>query len=135
MCSSPGVCHLAAVPDNGLAINRGVNAMRGSQAAIAACGNWWRCERSKALAWGFNCREGFTATDDRQPKRPHEALTGGPLQGVRIDPETVRRALRLSCPMAGGDPEASRPTFAGLAKRGIEGAAKLGDARAAGGLI
>ena len=46
-------------------------------------------ERSKALARVFNCREGFTPKDDRLPKRLHEAFTSGPLQGVRVDPETV----------------------------------------------
>jgi len=84
-------------------------------------------ERAKALARAFNCREGFTPKDDRLPQRLHEAFTDGPLKGVRIDPETFQRALRLYHQMEGWDPETGWPTFAKLAELGIEWAAKPGD--------
>jgi aldehyde:ferredoxin oxidoreductase len=84
-------------------------------------------ERAKALARVINCREGFTAKDDRLPKRLHEALPDGPIAGARVDPEIFRRALRLYHQMEGWDPETGWPTFAKLAELGIEWAARPGD--------
>jgi aldehyde:ferredoxin oxidoreductase len=84
-------------------------------------------ERGAALARVINCREGFTPKDDRLPARFHEAFTSGPLNGVRIDPEEFRRALRLYYQMEGWDPDTGWPTFAKLAELGIEWAAKPGD--------
>jgi aldehyde:ferredoxin oxidoreductase len=85
-------------------------------------------ERAKALARAFNCRDGFTSEDDRLPQRLHEAFASGPLAGVRVDPETFRRALQLYYRMEGWDPATGWPTFAKLAELGIEWAAKPGDA-------
>ncbi|MCS7040793.1 MAG: aldehyde ferredoxin oxidoreductase C-terminal domain-containing protein, partial [Caldilineales bacterium] len=42
-------------------------------------------ERAQTLSRLFNLREGFTATDDRLPRRVMEAFTEGPLAGVAID--------------------------------------------------
>jgi len=128
MCSTVGVCLLAAVPNNVLAITQVVNTMR---AVTGWDTSLWEllkvAERSKALARLFNCREGFTPKDDQLPKRLHEAFTSGPLKGVRIDPEKFQRALRLYYQMEGWDPENGWPTFAKLAELGIEWAAKPGD--------
>ncbi len=56
-----------------------------------------------------------------------EAFAEGPLAGVRVEPETFRRALRLYHQMEGWDPESGWPTFAKMAELGIEWAAKPGD--------
>jgi aldehyde:ferredoxin oxidoreductase len=128
LCSSMGVCQLAAAPLDILGLTPVVNAMR---AVTGWDTSLWELikvgERSKALARAFNCREGFTPKDDQLPKRLHEAFTSGPLQGVRIDPESFQHALRLYHQMEGWDPETGWPTFARLAELGIEWAAKPGD--------
>jgi aldehyde:ferredoxin oxidoreductase len=128
LCSCVGVCQLAAVPIDILAITQVVNAMR---AVTGWDTSLWELvkvgERSKALARAINCREGFTAKDDRLPQRLHEAFTSGPLKGVRLDPETFQRALTLYHQMEGWDPETGWPTFAKLAELGIEWAAKPGE--------
>jgi aldehyde:ferredoxin oxidoreductase len=125
LCSCAGVCHLASAPGNAVAVTLIVNAMR-------ALTGWdtslWELlkvgERSKALARVFNCREGFVPDDDRLPKRLHEAFTSGPLAGVRVEPGTFQRALRLYYQMEGWDPATGWPTFARLAELGIEWAAR-----------
>ncbi len=93
LCSCVGVCHLAAAPIDAVGLTLVTNAMR---AVTGWDTSLWELvkvgERAKALARAFNCREGFTAKDDRLPKRLHEAFTDGPLKGVRIDPETFQRA-------------------------------------------
>ena len=128
LTSSLGVCDLAAVPNNVQTINQMVDVAR-------ALTGWdtslWElikvAERGRALARVFNCREGFSPADDRLPPRLHEAFTSGPLQGVRIDPDTFQRALGLYYQMEGWDPGTGWPTFARLAELGIEWAAKPGD--------
>jgi len=128
MCSCLGVCHVAAAPIDVLAITQVVNAMRSVTGWDTSLWELIKVgERSKALARAFNCREGFTAKDDRLPKRLHEAFTSGPLKGVRLEPETFRRALKLYHQMEGWDPETGWPTFAKLAELGIEWAAKPGE--------
>jgi aldehyde:ferredoxin oxidoreductase len=128
LCSSVGVCHLAAVPIDILGLTLVTNAMRATTGwdtslwELAKVG-----ERAKALARVFNCREGFTSKADRLPRRLHEAFADGPLKGVCVDEETFQRALRLYHQMEGWDPETGWPTFARLAELGIEWAAKPGD--------
>jgi len=128
LCSSMGVCQLAIQPVDVLAMTQVVNLM-------GAVTGWdtslWElvkvAERGKALARVVNCREGFTAKDDRLPQRLHEAFTDGPLKGVRIDPDQFARAVRLYHQMEGWDPDTGWPTFAKLAELGVEWAAKPGD--------
>ena len=128
LCSSVGVCTLAAAPVDLLSITQVVNLVR-------ALTGWdtslWEllkvAERGSALARVFNCREGFTPKDDRLPDRLHEALTSGPLKDVRVDRETFMKAVRLYHQMEGWDPETGWPTFAKLAELGIEWAAKPGE--------
>jgi len=128
LCSCVGVCHLAAAPIDAVGLTLVTNAMR---AVTGWDTSLWELvkvgERAKALARAFNCREGFTPKDDRLPQRLHEAFTDGPLKGVRIEPDTFQRALRLYHQMEGWDPETGWPTFAKLAELGIEWAAKPGD--------
>ncbi|MBI4735057.1 MAG: aldehyde ferredoxin oxidoreductase family protein [candidate division NC10 bacterium] len=128
LCSSLGVCHLAATPIDILGITPMVNLTRAITGWDTSL--WELCkvaERGKALARVFNSREGFTPKDDRLPRRLHEAFTSGPLKGVRIDPDTFARAVRLYHQMEGWDPETGWPTFAKLAELGIEWAAKPGE--------
>ena len=128
LCSSVGVCHLAAAPIDSVGVTLVTNAMR---AVTGWDTSLWELlkvgERAKALSRAFNCREGFTPKDDRLPKRLHEAFTDGPLKGVRVDEETFQRVLRLYYQMEGWDPETGWPTFARLAELGIEWAAKPGE--------
>jgi len=126
--SSLGVCDLAVVPINAQTVTHMVNATRALTGWDTSLWELFKvAERGAALARVFNCREGFTAKDDRLPKRLHEAFTGGPLKEVRIDPETFARALRLYHQMEGWDPETGWPTFAKLAELGIEWAARPGE--------
>ncbi|HHW27394.1 MAG TPA: aldehyde ferredoxin oxidoreductase family protein [Firmicutes bacterium] len=66
-------------------------------------------ERAMTLARIFNLREGFTADDDRLPKRIHEAFVTGPLAGVAITPEQLDEAKRTYYEMMGWDRETGVP--------------------------
>jgi len=128
MNSSLGICHLASAPLNVIGPTLAVNLARALTGWDTSLWELFKvAERGAALARVFNCREGFTPKDDLLPKRLHEAFTSGPLKGVRIDPETFQRALRLYYQVEGWDPETGWPTFAKLAELGIEWAAKPGD--------
>ncbi|HXZ44810.1 MAG TPA: aldehyde ferredoxin oxidoreductase C-terminal domain-containing protein, partial [archaeon] len=128
MASSLGICHLASAPLDILGVTPAVNLTRALTGWDTSLWELFKvAERGQALARVFNCREGFTPKDDRLPSRLHEAFTSGPLQGIRIDPEDFRRALRLYHQMEGWDPDTGWPTFAKLAELGIEWAAKPGD--------
>jgi aldehyde:ferredoxin oxidoreductase len=128
LCNSLGLCHLGVAPNNAQSITHLLNVTR---AVTGWDTSLWEllkvAERGAALARVFNCREGFTPQDDQLPKRLHEAFMDGPLKGVRIEPATFARALRLYYQMEGWDPETGWPTFAKLAELGIEWAAKPGD--------
>jgi len=128
LASSLGVCHLASAPLDILGATPMVNLARALTGWDTSLWELFKvAERGAALARVFNCREGFTPKDDRLPARLHEAFTSGPLQGVRIDPDTFARAVRLYHQMEGWDPETGWPTFARLAELGVEWAAKPGD--------
>jgi aldehyde:ferredoxin oxidoreductase len=128
LASSLGVCHLASAPLDILGVTPMVNLARALTGWDTSLWELFKvAERGAALARVFNCREGFTPKDDLLPKRLHEAFASGPLKGVRIDPDTFARALRLYHQMEGWDPETGWPTFAKLAELGIEWAAKPGD--------
>jgi aldehyde:ferredoxin oxidoreductase len=128
LASSLGVCQLASAPLDILGVTPMVNLARALTGWDTSLWELFKvAERGAALARVFNCREGFIPKDDRLPARLHEAFTRGPLNGVRIDPDTFARALRLYHQMEGWDPQTGWPTFAKLAELGIEWAAKPGD--------
>ena len=128
LCSTAGVCTLAAAPIDILGITQVTNLVRALTGWDTSLWELMKAaERGKALARVVNCREGFTPKDDVLPARMHEAFTSGPLQGVRVDPEGFAKAKRLYYQMEGWDPETGWPTFAKLAELGIEWAAKPGD--------
>jgi aldehyde:ferredoxin oxidoreductase len=70
--------------------------------------------RAQTLARLFNMREGFTAGDDKLPKRVRQAFRSGPLAGVEISDETFDWAKRRYYEMMGWDVESGAPTAACL---------------------
>jgi len=128
MCSSVGICILAAAPVDILGITQVTSLVRALTGWDTSLWELMKvAERGKALARVVNCREGFTPKDDVLPARLHEAFSDGPLKGVRVEPDTFTKARRLYYQMEGWDPETGWPTFAKLAELGIEWAAKPGD--------
>ncbi len=71
--------------------------------------------RAQTLARLFNLREGFTADDDRLPKRVRKAFKHGPLAGVEITDETFEWAKRRYYELMEWDPETGVPSDACLA--------------------
>jgi aldehyde:ferredoxin oxidoreductase len=128
MCSSVGICILAAAPVDILGITQVTSLVRALTGWDTSLWELMKvAERGKALARVVNCREGFTPKDDVLPARLHEAFSDGPLKGVRVEPDTFTKARRLYYQMEGWDPETGWPTFAKLAELGAEWAAKPGD--------
>ena len=128
MCSSVGICILAAAPVDILGITQVTSLVRALTGWDTSLWELMKvAERGKALARVVNCREGFTPKDDVLPARLHEAFSDGPLKGVRVEPDTFTKARRLYYQMEGWDPETGWPTFAKLAELGIEWAAKPGN--------
>ncbi len=98
--------------------------------AVEAVTGWpmsyWRlmktAERGITLSRLFNLREGFSAADDRLPKRMAEPRRGGNLQGIAVDPARLTEIQKLYYQMLGWD-ERGVPTRARLAELDIEWAA------------
>jgi aldehyde:ferredoxin oxidoreductase len=115
-----GMCDFVGVPIGALALQQ-------LQNYVSAVTGWDMSiyellkvgERANTMARLFNLREGFTAADDWLPQRMFEGLGNGPLQGERIDPEQLRKALRLYYQMCGWDSEGV-PTAAKLAELELE---------------
>jgi aldehyde:ferredoxin oxidoreductase len=70
--------------------------------------------RAQTLARLFNLREGFTADDDRLPRRVMQAFAGGPLAGIEITGESFAWARRRFYELMSWDPESGAPTDACL---------------------
>jgi len=66
-------------------------------------------ERAVDMAREFNRRCGFTASDDRLPKRLTERMRGGPEDGRSIDINEFEEAVRLYYDMMGWDRETAAP--------------------------
>lgn len=79
--------------------------------AVAAVTGWrvttWKLmkavERGITLMRIFNLREGFTRDDDRLPDRFYTSPKEGPLEGVRIDPDALRKTQENYYEMMGWD--------------------------------
>lgn len=82
-------------------------------------------ERAMTLARIFNLREGFTAADDKLPKRIHEAFVTGPLAGVSITPEQLDEAKRTYYEMMGWDGETGVPLRGKMKQLDLEWALDL----------
>ncbi len=87
--------------------------------------------RAQTLARLFNLREGFTAEDDRLPRRVMRAFESGPLAGVALDADAFAWAKRRYYELMGWDPETGVPGEACLRALGLTdllAAARLGAA-------
>lgn len=76
--------------------------------------------RAQTLSRLFNLREGFTADDDRLPKRVMKAFKSGPLAGVEISVETFAWAKHRYYELMDWDPETAVPTATCLRKLDLE---------------
>jgi aldehyde:ferredoxin oxidoreductase len=76
--------------------------------------------RAQTLARLFNLREGFTADDDKLPKRVMQAFKSGPLAGVAINLEAFAWAKARYYELMGWDRETGVPGRASLAALGLE---------------
>jgi aldehyde:ferredoxin oxidoreductase len=83
-------------------------------------------ERAQTLARLFNYREGFSAADDRLPKRVLKAFASGPLAGIDIDAEALAWARRRYYQLMRWDPDTGVPSRESLAALEID--QLLGDA-------
>jgi aldehyde:ferredoxin oxidoreductase len=70
--------------------------------------------RAQTLSRLFNVREGFTAADDKLPKRVMKAFKSGPLAGVEINDDDFAWARRRFYELMQWDPETGVPTEACL---------------------
>jgi aldehyde:ferredoxin oxidoreductase len=86
--------------------------------------------RAQTLARLFNLREGFTADDDKLPKRVMKAFKTGPLAGVAINPESFSGAQARDYELLGWDPESGEPGAAAVRALGLEGFIEAPAARA-----
>ncbi len=77
--------------------------------------------RAQTLARLFNLREGFTAEDDKLPRRVMKAFKSGPLAGVEISQETFEWAKRYYYRQMNWDPDSGVPGQDCLAELGLEG--------------
>ena len=66
-------------------------------------------ERAQTLSRLFNLREGFTAEDDRLPKRAMQAFQSGPLAGIEIKQETLEWSRRRFYELMQWNPETGVP--------------------------
>jgi aldehyde:ferredoxin oxidoreductase len=76
--------------------------------------------RAQTLSRLFNLREGFTAEDDRLPKRVRKAFKSGPLADVEITDEAFDWAKRRYYELMKWDGETAVPTAACLRELGLE---------------
>lgn len=66
--------------------------------------------RANTLARLFNLREGFTAEDDRLPKRVMEPFAEGPIAGSEIKQEELDWCIRRYYELMGWHPQTGEPT-------------------------
>jgi aldehyde:ferredoxin oxidoreductase len=76
--------------------------------------------RAQTLARLFNLREGFTADDDKLPKRVMKAFKNGPLAEIEISEEAFNWAKRRYYELMKWDPDSGVPSEACLAELGLE---------------
>jgi aldehyde:ferredoxin oxidoreductase len=75
--------------------------------------------RAQTLSRLFNLREGFTADDDKLPKRVRKAFKNGPLAGVDITDETFAWAKRRYYELMKWDPDTAVPSEECLHELGL----------------
>jgi aldehyde:ferredoxin oxidoreductase len=77
--------------------------------------------RAQTLSRLFNLREGFTADDDKLPKRVMQAFKEGPLAGVEINEESFNWAKRRYYELMKWHPDTAVPSAECLRELGLEG--------------
>lgn len=77
--------------------------------------------RAQTLSRLFNLREGFTADDDKLPKRVMKAFKDGPLAGVEINEESFNWAKRRYYELMKWHPDTAVPSAECLQELGLEG--------------
>ncbi|NOZ50010.1 MAG: aldehyde ferredoxin oxidoreductase family protein [Chloroflexi bacterium] len=77
-------------------------------------------ERAQTLARLFNYREGFTAADDRLPKRVMKAFESGPLAGIEINEQAFTWAKRRYYELMAWDADTGAPTAESLHRLQID---------------
>ena len=92
----------------------GVTGVEFSVADVLAVG-----ARAQTLARLFNLREGFTADDDKLPKRVMRAFKSGPLAGVALTAESFAWARRRYYELMQWEPDTGVPLPAGLEALGL----------------
>ncbi len=76
--------------------------------------------RAQTLSRLFNLREGFTADDDKLPKRVMKAFESGPLAGIEISAESFNWAKRRYYELMQWNPDTGAPTAECLSSLGID---------------
>jgi aldehyde:ferredoxin oxidoreductase len=76
--------------------------------------------RAQTLSRLFNLREGFTADDDKLPKRVMQAFKEGPLAGIEINEESFNWAKRRYYELMKWDPDTGEPSVDCLRELGLE---------------
>jgi len=76
--------------------------------------------RVQTLGRLFNMREGFTAEDDRLPRRVMEPFDEGPIEGIGIDDEELNWCIHRFYQMMEWDPETGEPTDECLQNLGLD---------------
>jgi aldehyde:ferredoxin oxidoreductase len=66
--------------------------------------------RAQTLSRLFNLREGFTADDDKLPRRVMKAFKDGPLAGIEITEESFAWARRRYYELMKWDPDTGAPS-------------------------
>lgn len=66
-------------------------------------------QRALTMARIYNLREGFTAEDDKLPKRMLEAIRNGPADGNRVDPDLLNKAIHDYYILMGWTPDEGVP--------------------------
>jgi aldehyde:ferredoxin oxidoreductase len=77
--------------------------------------------RAQTLSRLFNLREGFTAADDKLPKRVMKAFKDGPLAGVEINEESFNWAKRRYYELMKWHPDTAVPSDECLRELGLAG--------------
>ena len=76
--------------------------------------------RAQTLSRLFNLREGFTAEDDKLPKRVRKAFKKGPLADEEVDDETFAWAKSRYYEMMAWDPETAVPSESCLERLNLQ---------------
>ena len=76
--------------------------------------------RAQTLSRLFNLREGFTADDDKLPKRVMKAFKSGPLADVEITDETLTWAIHRYYELMKWHPDTGVPSKACLHELELE---------------